>query len=157
MRMLGLFFVTCLAGSSYAIANDFSNGREFNFGSSDVVNNCENVRSFVGSRVKSFEEKEGISPNGISFVVARVLRHKTGVKGNHPVCVGVFEIASAGIELRLREDAEHYGEDRDSRCLDDNQSALGDVSVVGTRTNWNQGWFFNPFCQSFELFIGKIQ
>lgn len=131
--------------------------KEFNFGALDVQNDCVTVRSLLGERIEAFAQKEKISRDVFIYSVSKTMKRNVSGKGGHLSCVGEVKSLVSKFDFFVRAEAEHYGENRNSECATDNNIALNDVSVVGVRMNLNQGWQIYPFCQSFELFIGRNQ
>ncbi len=149
MKALSLVLLLSSVVSSMALA------MEFNFGRQDAQNDCANVATTLASRVKAFSENAGVSIGDFSLVVNKVAKRKSHKSSIHYFCVAQLESKNAQYSFATAQSEENYGDERNVACAHDSEVAMGDSSVVGVKTNWDQGWIFNPFCQSFSVFIKR--
>ncbi len=144
MKNLFLICLMCFTGSSFA------NAVVFSLGSADATNGCVNAQNDLFARLSAFSKNENISEKTFSVSVAKVVHRKA-----KSACVAELISHSPNYAFAKYESDEHYGENQNGECIADKVNALKNTNVIGTRTSFNQGWIFNPFCQTFELSVEK--
>jgi hypothetical protein len=128
---------------------------KFNLGADDAENECINEYANLDLRIKAFETAQSLPKNSFLYSVDKVARKKIGHRGSYWACEAKFESKIPNFAFASNDLLRHFGANRNFGCKLDREIALKDVSVLGIETNFDQGFIFNPYCQSFQLVIGR--
>ena len=139
---------------SSVFAAEMKSVSRFNLGESDIGSDCVNENAKLKQRIESFEKTKDLPSDSISYGVRKAYLKKAGRRWGYETCLAEFKSTNVNYAFFVNQSNEQYGENRNLECKKDKDSALTNLSVVGVRTSFDQGWIFNEYCQSFQLFIG---
>jgi hypothetical protein len=156
MKYSVVFLCVSLLFFSAAFGEKSNSIDRFNLGPSDADNDYVNETVNLKLRIERFEQLQSLPRESISFSMNKVSKKKLGVKNSYYfVCLAELESKNSKFSFFQNESIKYFGETRNLDCQRENEQSLRDPSILGVRTNFDQGFIVYPFCQSFRIIVSR--
>ena len=148
-----VFFSAILFSFSIAFSQMPTQTVKFDLGANDAENDCVNEYLKLDLRLKSFEKAHNLGADSFSYSVGNIEKKIIGHRGSYWSCEARVTSNISNFVPTKSKLSRHFGANRNSECELDLENAYRDPGVLGVEINFDQGFTFNPYCQSFQLSI----